>query len=79
MYVENVYNYFHNFRISVKCATIKIEIAIENGRSLKLHQTRQVDVIALHIRFVHFSGPTTNEGHPTPMGPGGGCMSGQKL
>jgi hypothetical protein len=40
VYVESVYNYFHDFRTAVKYATINIEIAIENGRSLKLRQTR---------------------------------------
>ena len=54
MYVENLYNYFHNFSIPVKCATMKIEIAIENGRSLKLHQTR------LEVLFVSTSSTAPN-------------------
>ena len=78
MYVENVYKYLHDFRRPVKCATTNFEIAIENVRSLKLRQTRQVNVSALRINFIHFSGPTVNEGHPTPMGPGEGCRSGQR-
>ena len=40
MYVGSIFNYLHNFKRSVKCATIKTKIVIENGRSLKLHQTR---------------------------------------
>lgn len=43
MYVENIYNYVHNFRRLVKYAPLKIEIVIENGWSLKLHQTHQVN------------------------------------
>ena len=39
MYVENIYNYFHDFRGPVKCAMIKFEIVIENVQSLKLRQT----------------------------------------
>ena len=35
MYVENANNYFGDFRCS---ATIKFEIALEIGRSLKLRQ-----------------------------------------
>ena len=33
------YNYFHDFKRPVEYATMKIEILIENGRSLKLRQT----------------------------------------
>ena len=39
MYVENVNNYFHDFRRLAKCAMIKFKIVIENSWSLKLHQT----------------------------------------
>jgi hypothetical protein len=43
MYIKNMCNYFPDFWRSVKCATMKIEIAIENGQSFKLGQTQQVD------------------------------------
>ena len=43
MHVENPHNYYADFKIPVKCATMKMTIAIDNGRSLKLRQTRQVD------------------------------------
>ena len=49
MYVGSIYNYFHDFRSFLKYATIQIEIVIENGRSLKLRQTRQVDAFALPL------------------------------
>ena len=78
MYVENVCNYFHDFRRPVKCATITFEIAIENVWSLKLCKTQQVDVNTLCVHFIPFSGLTTNEGHPTPMCPGEGYRSGQR-
>jgi hypothetical protein len=39
---------------------MKIEIAIENGRSFKLRQTRQVSLL---VHFVHCTEPTTNKGH----------------
>ena len=44
MYVENIYNYFYDFRRPVKYATMEIEIAIENSRSLKLRQTLRVQM-----------------------------------
>jgi hypothetical protein len=44
VYVERIYNYFNDFMSPVEYATTKIEIAIENDRSLKLRQTRQVNV-----------------------------------
>ena len=75
MYVGNAYNYFHDFRRPVKCATIKIEVVIENGRSLKLRQTRQVDA---SILLQASSIAPTNDGRPTPMGLGKGCRSGQR-
>ena len=64
MYVENVYNYFHDFRTAVKYATIKIEITIENGRSLKLRPTRpKVELgVVLHINCQH----ETDHGRRTP-------------
>jgi hypothetical protein len=43
VYVERLYNYFHDFMSPVEYATMKFEIAIENDRSLKLRQTRQVN------------------------------------
>ena len=49
MYIENSYYYFHDFKRPVKCAMIKFKIAIENGRSLKLRQTRQVVGVCLCI------------------------------
>jgi hypothetical protein len=39
MYVESIYDYFRDFRKPVNCATMKMEITIENGRSLKLRYT----------------------------------------
>jgi hypothetical protein len=57
VYVESIYNYFHDFMSPVEYATMKIEIAIENDRSLKLCQTRQVNVSATPMQ------PTTNDRH----------------
>jgi hypothetical protein len=45
MYVKNIYNYFHDFKTPVEYATREIKIAIENGRSLKLCQTWQVNTL----------------------------------
>jgi hypothetical protein len=42
MYTKNANNNFYNFRSSVKYATIKFAIMIENGQSLKFCQMRQV-------------------------------------
>ena len=42
----------------VKYATMKIEIMIENGRSLKLHQTQQVKVSLSSTTSMQ---PTTNK------------------
>ena len=39
IYVESIFNHFHDFKIAVTYATMKIEIAIENRWSLKLCQT----------------------------------------
>ena len=39
IHVESVHNYLHNFRRPITCATIKVVIVIQNGWSLKLHQT----------------------------------------
>jgi hypothetical protein len=49
MYVVNVYYYLYNFRNTVNCATMKTEIPIENGRSLKLRQTG-LGAIAPHLQ-----------------------------
>src|ERR1700729_4286303 len=49
MYVKNIYTILHDFRRPVESATIKIEITIGNDQNLKLHQTRQADVVLLHI------------------------------
>src|ERR1700727_2005272 len=38
IHVESVHNYLYDFRRPITCATIKITIVIENGRSLKLRQ-----------------------------------------
>ena len=38
MFVQSLYNYFHNFRRPARYATMKIEIVIENGWNLKLCQ-----------------------------------------
>ena len=38
-YVESVFNYFDDFKMTVIYATMKIEIMIENGWSLKLRQS----------------------------------------
>ena len=45
--MTNAYNYFHDFKKPVEYATVKIEILIENGRSLKLHQMHQVNALSL--------------------------------
>jgi hypothetical protein len=45
--IESVFNHFHNFRRSALCAIIKIMIAIENCRSLKLCQSRQLGMFVL--------------------------------
>jgi hypothetical protein len=57
MYVEMIYNYFHDFMSPVEYATMKIEITIENDRSLKLRQTGQVNASTTPTQ------PTTNDGH----------------
>jgi hypothetical protein len=60
MYVVNVDYYFHNFKRFNKCATMKTDIAIKNGRSLKLRQTR-----VFHLCMPPGSTPiATNEQHP---------------
>ena len=45
--MKNAYNYFHDFKKPVEYATIKFENSIENGRSLKLRQTRRVNASSL--------------------------------
>jgi hypothetical protein len=42
MYVDRTHQYFHYFRRAEKCAMMKIEIAIENGQSLKLRQMHAI-------------------------------------
>ena len=78
MYVESIYNYFHDFRRPVKCATIKFEIMIEKIQSLKLCQMQQVGVSMPCVHFIHFSRLITNKGHPTPMCSREGYRSGQR-
>ena len=46
IHVESICHYFYDFKRAIAYATMKIEIAIENGWSLKLHQTRQDDLFA---------------------------------
>jgi hypothetical protein len=46
-YVENIYNYFYNFKSPVEYAMMKIEITIRNGQSLELCQMRQVAFLSL--------------------------------
>jgi hypothetical protein len=48
MYVKNTYEYFHDFRTPVEYAMREIKIVIENSRSLKLHQTQQVNTLTSH-------------------------------
>jgi hypothetical protein len=60
MYVKDTYNYFHDFKTPVKYAMREIKIVIENGRSLKLRQTRQVEASLLSTTGMQ---PTTNKGY----------------
>jgi hypothetical protein len=60
MYVEMIYNYFHDFISPVEYAMMKIEIVIENDRSLKLRQTRQMRQVNASTTPTQ---PTTNNGH----------------
>src|ERR1700733_906086 len=59
-YVKNVYNYFHDFRIPVEYATMKIEITIENGRSLKLRFQFRIGFVkyivahSIRLQFAQF-------------------------
>jgi hypothetical protein len=62
MYVESIYNYFHDFRTPVKYATMTIKIGIENSWSLKLCQTQQVGMESLS--FTTSMQITKNEGYP---------------
>jgi hypothetical protein len=66
MYVVNVYYYLYNFRNTVNCATMKAEIPIENGRSLKLRQTG-LGAIAPHLQPAPNRSRPTNE-RTTPRG-----------
>ena len=67
VYVQSTFNYFHKFERHITCATIKITIVIENGRSFKLRQSDKADRVAFH------STTTECEAHravPSPfMGP----------
>ena len=47
MYIDSMYNYIHDFGSFLKYAKMKVESAIENGRSLKLRQMRQVAYLSL--------------------------------
>jgi hypothetical protein len=64
MYVDNIYNYFCDFRRPVNHATMKIKITIENGWSLKLHQMRQVDASPMHLSSIASTKPTKNKSYP---------------
>src|ERR1700683_30107 len=59
MYIDSTYNYIHDFRRLLKYATMKVESAIENGRSLKLHQMRQV--ASPSLSSTTSTQPTTNK------------------
>ena len=67
VYLWSIFNYFHKSRRHTTRATIKIAIAIENGRSFKLRQSDKADCVAFH------STTTECEAHravPSPfMGP----------
>ena len=69
MYVVNVYYYLYNFRNTLNCATMKTEIPIENGRSLKLRQTG-LGAIAPHLQPAPNRSRRMNE-RMTPGGGGG--------
>jgi hypothetical protein len=58
VYIESLYNYSHDFRRAVKCATMKVKFAIEDGQSLKLHQTSDFSSTASMK-------PTKNKVYPT--------------
>jgi hypothetical protein len=68
--VTNAYNYFHDFKKRVEYATMKIEILIENGRSLKLRQMRRVN--ALSLSSTTSTQPTENDGYQPISGLQGG-------
>ena len=58
MYIDSTYNYIHDFGSFLKYAKMKVESAIENGRSLKLRQMRQCRVSE---SFVHYKHATDHE------------------
>jgi hypothetical protein len=62
MYIKSIYKYLHDFIMPVESATIEIAIAIENGWSLKLRQTRQV------VAFATASSPTRSTSNARPSG-----------
>ena len=61
MYIDSTYNYIYDFGKFLKYATMKVESAIENGRSLKLRQTRQVASLTRSLSSTTSTQPTTNE------------------
>jgi hypothetical protein len=58
-----MYNYFHDFRRVVKCAMMKIEIAIENGWSLTLRQMQASNLLS-NLLSTASTKLTKNEVHP---------------
>ena len=62
MYIESLYKYLHKFRRPAESAMMEIAIAIENGRSLKLSQTRQ------GVAFAFASHPTRSTPNARPSG-----------
>jgi hypothetical protein len=73
MYVRNIYNYFHDFRRPVEYATMEINIVIENGQSLKLHQMHQFDV---SLSSAASAKPNKNKGYPAYQWAAGRVRSG---
>ena len=63
MYVKNTYTILHDFRRPVESATIKIEITIGNDQNLKLHPTRQANVLSSSTSTVR-NGPQTRDSPP---------------
>jgi hypothetical protein len=62
MHTGSIYKYLHEFRSLAESAMIEIAIAIENGRSLTLNQTRQV------VAFDFASPPTRSTPNARPLG-----------
>ena len=59
MYIDSTYNYIHDFGRFLKYAMMKVESAIENGRSLKLRQGQQV--ASPSLLSTTSTQPTTNK------------------